>query len=1442
MAVPILVAGIVLAIAGGVYGVPPMPVVWLAEVVTAFAEPPAHIEGRNGRPVGQMEHRGVQRHSVAASCRVGLWGLSEALLPLPPNVPFVLAALVGAIAWGLPLHPAPQILQATHGKWPLADLRWADAGTGFLAIAVPVHYWRKHQPFPCSGVKLSSLPATMRKQPVLLPLGAVVGLAAGLSASFFGQQQLVVVHRPMYDPTLTTFAVALLGTLAGLYVPWRRVALSGWRREAKAWAQWEPRWLAMKYDPPPVLVSHTEAGDLLLDTFAVAPNTVPADYTSKESKLAAAVGPGWKVAVLPAMNEVDGAPVPGQPHPNRFTVAQWLLSAIPDCSTATDPDIVTNWAWCAFQWALSSRGYGTPMPLAPASRISEKQSQRSAWLSKWAWPNGPSLTEIRPLVSELATEFRCEVLIDHRDDAVYFGALGDAEFASDSGFSQRLANIRSEDQWNNRWSSVLKRDANPPTIRHETYSEKTEASGVTVYRQGFMVRLGDDPSAYRGLEPKLATALDGARYVSVCSWPGKRPGERHPQAFAVYWAMSPLPSSPVTLEPSDAAQWILTGMVDRAFDASRLARPMLIKARCLTTGSPSIWKLQLRLHDGVVPADVRRQLGRMAESLGCPWVQVEGSSGAECDLYMGARPQDAHPINDKVAFALVALKWGQAWHDAKIIGTNGDLLRLTAHDRLETNPDVEVLDFALPPGVDPRMVKSSLPALGAARGYAFVTLRPSPDGPSSVRILASRQDPLPTTTSIDWELGASIDSVPFALGVDGTPVYFDTSENPHLLVAGLTGAGKSSCVATIVYGFLSAGADLYVVDPQKGAADFYWADPFTKAFATTLDDATYVLSKVYEEVTTRVSLNKIAAKAGDRSPEHRRILVVVDEFTSLINQAKVGSATGNVGADLERDKLVESNLARATIARLTGQIAREARAANVTLLLATQKLTRDMLDAGGISDIKTNLARLLLGKPGVADLQAALRAPFDVPPLPDEMPRGRGLWEPVTAAASVVQVLYAPAQELAEHLAERRRPVAKLGVPGEDESERAVAALVDVVDAGTIEVSLDDLLGGEPETEKDDPSQAVEPLVYVTSTESEQAVTASVDETDATLDELEPSVDGASELYHDALVLLDVDGALAPLGRPLTWGDWQVTGSGGHERSALVSPSLCAALSGLGGTLAWLTTWEAEAPSMFGYLFPGKDMEVLRRPYGVRGWWKLASLLTHLEHHPEVHRVVWFDDDLMSHSSLENERTNAEVATEALGRLGIAHLLISPLANVGVTPDDIGAARRFLFGQMEQPVDDRREAVQATPVDAELEQATAMPTESGIVSGHALELAPLPEWEPKAAKTKAERQRRGDARDIQEQAGRVVPKKTTDGSVAVGKPEVEQEVRPHIEWGDDLTWETDGVPGVPEREDWEVELDEMAVHPALKVEDDWEASLDTTVTQGPSAEDDWEMG
>ena len=388
-------------------------------------------------------------------------------------------------------------------------------------------------------------------------------------------------------------------------------------------------------------------------------------------------------------------------------------------------------------------------------------------------------------------------------------------------------------------------------------------------------------------------------------------------------------------------------------------------------------------------------------------------------LFAGVRPEDARLADTDDRLRLEALDWDQAWADSGVTGRAGLLPDLAGTAVLPRNPAVRVLDFDLPAGVDPTRIRRSLGKLRTATGNDYLQTQPSTAG--TLRLLVARDNPLPELAPFDFTSDRG-GAIPFAVGVDGEPVAYDPALDPHLLLAGLTGAGKSCLAQGLVYGALVRGWQVYVIDPVKAGADYRFARDRCRGFAATPVEATAVLRTVYAEVARRKQLNADHGVGSYRElpdpPPH--LLVLIDEFTSLVGRDPVPPRTDDPELDAERDLIEAANHARIEIGVFAGKIAREARSSGVTIALGTQKLSAKMLDTiPDAGDLKTNLSRVLLGKTSWGDRASALRSPDDAPDLDGTVPRGRGLWETTAHPAQIVQCWYATQAQFRAHLEAR---------------------------------------------------------------------------------------------------------------------------------------------------------------------------------------------------------------------------------------------------------------------------------------------------------------------------------------------------------------------------------------------------------------------------------------
>jgi hypothetical protein len=794
-------------------------VAWLAVLVAAWVAVPPVLTGKKDaygypQPANPAEQRKLSTWRAWAQLRWRLVLPSSDWLPgWPPLAAWAAAVVVGAICFLWPVRAFP------HYHVKMAAEHWADALAGAWLVASVTAARRAATQGAAGGPARpatrfdAKLVAALRNNPVAstvtggigASMGALAGIAAryGLARYHHWAAQWAV-HHPHHVPPPQWAVVAphmawlaplsaVGGALAGIGAAWHQEATGHWRKVSASSDEWAPRWASLKIDPAPALVDHRELGPAMIWTFDAPPGLGAQAMWGQYKKISPTLGAGLAVAVL---EHPDGAP--GTRHPIRFNVIAW--SELPDFTDpGLSPELATWAAHSCFAWATEAAGYGRPVPVAVEWVSAE--GARSAWASRWAWPGGPGLVDVKAIAEGIDKAFGCEVLIDHKADTVFFGALGAGE--GNEGLppdlAKHLSDLRVQQVWDKRWSQIAGIKDHPPICRPETAMTAELEDGTEVHRQAFVTRQGIDPAEVRGLEPKIATTLQAAPYVAVCGWPvlDGRPGERHPQAMTIYWADETVPTSPEHMGRSEAAAWVLAGMANKAFDDGHLARPELAGAVELSApGQRShLWALRLRLYGGVVVSNVRSQVSKLQQALQVSWLRVAATDEPDLVIvYAGAVPSGlALEGGERAQLALVALDWEQAWLDSKVVGAAGEPPKLAGLGHMPHNADVSVLDFTLPSGVDRSIVRAARGKLRAATGNAYVEDADSPKGADAVRLLVSRDIPLPKLAPVDWGAmdGSGALAVPVGTGTDGEPVFFDLQDSAHLLVVGATGSGKA---------------------------------------------------------------------------------------------------------------------------------------------------------------------------------------------------------------------------------------------------------------------------------------------------------------------------------------------------------------------------------------------------------------------------------------------------------------------------------------------------------------------------------------------------------------------------------------------------------------------------------------------------------------------------
>lgn len=161
-------------------------------------------------------------------------------------------------------------------------------------------------------------------------------------------------------------------------------------------------------------------------------------------------------------------------------------------------------------------------------------------------------------------------------------------------------------------------------------------------------------------------------------------------------------------------------------------------------------------------------------------------------------------------------------------------------------------------------------------------------------------------------------------------------QEPHLLIAGATRSGKSVLVNTLIYTALfhsPAAVRLVLIDPKRVELVEYSKLPHTLKYASEPPEIITALNASIAEMDNRY---KRIQAIGQKKSTESEIYIIIDEFADLMTTHK-----------------------RETLPQLQ-RLAQLGRAANIHLIIATQRPTRDIING----QIKVNI-----------DARVALRCP-----------------------------------------------------------------------------------------------------------------------------------------------------------------------------------------------------------------------------------------------------------------------------------------------------------------------------------------------------------------------------------------------------------------------------------------------------------------------------------
>ena len=377
---------------------------------------------------------------------------------------------------------------------------------------------------------------------------------------------------------------------------------------------------------------------------------------------------------------------------------------------------------------------------------------------------------------------------------------------------------------------------------------------------------------------------------------------------------------------------------------------------------------------------------------------------------------------------------------------------------MTVGPTVTRYELELGPGVKVARVTSLHKDIAYAMAAPDVRLLAPIPGRSAIGVeVPNRQRQLVSLADILRSEEARRATHPLEVGmgrdIAGRPVMVNLAEMPHILIAGATGAGKSSCINSIVSTILMRSTPeqvrLILVDPKRVELGQYNGLPHLltqvvvnpKRAANALSWAVHEMERRYDmlaEAGVRditgynqaFDRGDLTAAPSDEAEPARLpfILVVVDELNDLMMVAA-------------RD--VEESICR---------IAQMARAVGIHLVIATQRPSVDVIT--GV--IKANVpSRLAFSVSSLADSRVILDQPGA------ERLIGKGDLLLLTASSSVPRRIQAPWISEAEvravvaHWRRQAEPQYIEGVEGGDEGRAGSGSLDDGDDDDLLEAAME---------------------------------------------------------------------------------------------------------------------------------------------------------------------------------------------------------------------------------------------------------------------------------------------------------------------------------------------------------------------------------------------------
>jgi len=218
-------------------------------------------------------------------------------------------------------------------------------------------------------------------------------------------------------------------------------------------------------------------------------------------------------------------------------------------------------------------------------------------------------------------------------------------------------------------------------------------------------------------------------------------------------------------------------------------------------------------------------------------------------------------------------------------------------DQVEIGQHGATLRVRLRPRQDLSTYTAVTPALRHAARCQAAGATEIPDQPGYLRLRLLRRDPLHRVLDVPREITPGVLSI--GLTEDGAPWLIDLTAEPHCLISGATGSGKTAIEAAILRALAPTRTAIVMADLKFGVAAEPWRARLT-AVATTAEQVTTWCRSLLELAERRAGLFRRLEvenidEAAAKGVHLRRVVFVIDEVAEVaLNDDKTGTGVAEL--------------------------------------------------------------------------------------------------------------------------------------------------------------------------------------------------------------------------------------------------------------------------------------------------------------------------------------------------------------------------------------------------------------------------------------------------------------------------------------------------------------------------------------------------------------------